>query len=51
MTFAQKTPWIRTVGFWAINRDRPRTTGKGGNRSSGIEQEKWDFTNIFKGLH
>ena len=50
MDFARKTPWIRSVSFWSVNRDRPPTSGKGGNRSSGIEQEKWDFTKIFQQL-
>ena len=50
MDFARKTPWIRSVSFWSVNRDRPPTSGKGGNRSSGSEQEKWDFTKIFQQL-
>ncbi len=50
MEFAKKTAWVRSVSFWSVNRDRPGTSTRAGNRSSGIAQEKWDFTNIFKEL-
>jgi hypothetical protein len=51
--FAQKTDWVISVGFWSSNRDQaPAAAGArgGGNRSSGIPQQNWDFTNIFKSL-
>lgn len=50
MAFARDTPWIRSVSFWSVNRDRPAAGARGGNHSSGIQQEKWDFTKIFKDL-
>ncbi len=50
MVFAKKTPWIRSVSFWSISRDRPSSGGRAGNHSSGIQQEKWDFTRIFQDL-
>jgi exo-1,4-beta-D-glucosaminidase len=50
MDFASATDWVRSVGFWASNRDRPRSARRGGNHSSGIEQKPWDFTVIFEPL-
>ncbi|HEX3720417.1 MAG TPA: glycoside hydrolase family 2 TIM barrel-domain containing protein [Verrucomicrobiae bacterium] len=50
MDFASKTDWVRSVGFWSSNRDRPKGARKGGNHSSGIDQKPWDFTRIFEGL-
>jgi exo-1,4-beta-D-glucosaminidase len=50
MDFASGTDWVRTVAFWSVNRDRPRTARRGGNRSSGIDQKPWDFTTIFQPL-
>ena len=52
MEFSQKTPWVRSVGFWASNRDQENSTKKKQDENwySGIQQGKWAFTNIFKPL-
>ncbi|HTV62437.1 MAG TPA: chitinase [Verrucomicrobiae bacterium] len=49
MAWAQTQPWICSLSFWASNRDSGRKDGQGnGNTASGIEQNPWDFTLIFK---
>ncbi len=48
LAFAQQTPWVRGVGFWSVNRDRPGTSGDDTN--SGTAQTRWEFTNAFKAL-
>ncbi|HEX4119758.1 MAG TPA: glycoside hydrolase family 2 TIM barrel-domain containing protein [Verrucomicrobiae bacterium] len=48
MDFASKTDWVRSVGFWSSNRDRPKGGRKGGNHNSGIDQQPWDFTRVFE---
>jgi hypothetical protein len=50
MDFASNTDWVRSVGFWSSNRDRPKGARKGGNHNSGIDQEPWEFTGIFEPL-
>jgi len=50
MDFARKTDWVRSIGFWSSNRDKAKGARKGGNHNSGIEQQGWEFTNIFKPL-
>ena len=44
--FADKTDWICSLSYWSINRDRAMQSGD--NTSSGINQQPWDFANIFK---
>jgi chitinase len=50
MDFASNTDWVRSVGFWSSNRDRPKGARKGGNHNSGIDQKPWEFTGIFEPL-
>jgi exo-1,4-beta-D-glucosaminidase len=50
MEFATETDWVRSVGFWSSNRDRPKSARRGDNHSSGIAQKPWDFTEIFEPL-
>jgi exo-1,4-beta-D-glucosaminidase len=50
MDFASKTLWVRSVAFWSSNRDRPKSTLRGSNHNSGIDQKPWDFTTIFEPL-
>jgi len=47
--WAQTQPWICSLSFWASNRDNDRHTGKqDDNAASGINQQPWEFTLIFK---
>jgi hypothetical protein len=48
LAFAKTNGWVRSVSFWSSNRDHPKGARKGSNHSSGIEQQDWDFTSIFK---
>ncbi len=49
LAWAQTQPWICSVSFWASNRDAGKTgTHKNGNTTSGVEQQPWAFTLIFK---
>ena len=47
--WADAQPWIGSLSFWASNRDAGRREKqKDDNTTSGIEQQPWDFTLIFK---
>ncbi len=47
--WAQRQPWICSLSFWASNRDTGKlSTDKTGNDTSGIRQQPWQFTMIFK---
>ena len=48
LDFARQTPWVRSVGFWSINRDQAHPGGD--EDDCGIPQPKWAFTNLFKPL-
>jgi hypothetical protein len=45
--WAKSQPWVCSLSFWSINRDRS-APGKGGNTRSGIAQEPWAFTRLFQ---
>jgi len=47
--WAEAQPWVCSLSFWSSNRD----TGKpgrrnNGNTASGLAQQPWDYTLIFK---
>jgi hypothetical protein len=49
--WAVAQPWVCSVSFWSANRDagnKPSTVKHSGNTNSGIEQEPWAFSKIFK---
>jgi chitinase len=47
--WAQNLPWICSMSFWASNRDTGNEgKAKSSNKSSGLAQEPWEFTLIFK---
>jgi hypothetical protein len=47
--WAREQPWICSLSFWASNRDTGRLDkDKTGNDTSGIRQNPWEFTRIFK---
>ena len=46
--WAENQPWVCSLSFWCSNRDASRGAGKDENTRSGIDQEPWEFTNIFK---
>jgi chitinase len=47
--WAEAQPWVCSLSFWASNRDAGRRgRQKDDNTTSGIEQQPWDFTLIFK---
>jgi hypothetical protein len=45
--WALTQPWVCSLTFWASNRDSGRKSGNDNTRS-GIAQQPWDFTNVFK---
>lgn len=50
LTFANVTPYIRELSFWSVNRDNSSegVLKWASSASSGIKQNPFDFTNIFK---
>lgn len=48
--FAQKTPWVRWLAFWSINRDNESAAPSELYRSSGIKQRNWEFSQEFAKL-
>jgi hypothetical protein len=47
--WAEAQPWVCSLSFWASNRDAGRRgRQKNDNTTSGLEQQPWDFTLIFK---
>ena len=48
LDFVRQTPWMKTLGFWSVNRDQANPKN---DDNSGIPQGKWDFTNRFKPLN
>ena len=47
--WADGQPWVGSLSFWAINRDAGKPAGKRtGNTATGLPQEPWEFTRIFK---
>jgi len=48
LAWAREQPWICSLSFWSSNRDMGRRAGANGNWSSGIDQEPWEFTKIFR---
>jgi chitinase len=45
--WALAQPWVCSMSFWASNRDNGKSAGDD-NIRSGIAQQPWEFTNIFK---
>jgi chitinase len=45
--WALAQPWVCSTSFWASNRDSGKSVGNDNTRS-GIAQQPWDFTNVFK---
>jgi hypothetical protein len=46
--WAAKQPWICSLSFWSANRDTGKPGRREGTTRSGIQQQPWDFINIFK---
>jgi hypothetical protein len=46
--WAVAQPWVCSLSFWASNRDNGKPGKKDDDTRSGIPQQPWDFTNIFK---
>jgi len=46
--WALAQPWVCSLSFWSSNRDNNKAGKKDGDTRSGIPQQPWDFTNIFK---
>lgn len=46
--FFAATPWMKYVGFWSVNRDKPGSHGAGPS-DSGIAQNPYDFSKTFVG--
>jgi chitinase len=46
--WAMDKPWICSIHFWSSNRDTGKPGRNPGVTRSGIQQQPWDFTNIFK---
>jgi hypothetical protein len=46
--WAVAQPWVCSLSFWCSNRDSGKPGRKGDDTRSGIPQQPWDFTNIFK---
>jgi hypothetical protein len=47
--WAEAQPWVCSLSFWSSNRDAGRHgRQKDDNTTSGIDQQPWDFTLIFK---
>ena len=45
LEFARQTPWVRSLGFWSVNRDQARPGGE--EDDCGLPQPRWAFTNLF----
>lgn len=45
--WAAAQPWVCSLSFWASNRDSGKSVGDDNTRS-GIAQQPWEFTNVFK---
>lgn len=49
LSWAEKHPWICSIGFWSVNRDNGDSATKDkANTRSGIDQQAFDFTKAFK---
>jgi Glycosyl hydrolases family 18 len=46
--WATSMPWVCGLSFWSVNRDAGMPGMKNNNTHSGIQQQPWEFTNIFK---
>ena len=47
--WAETQPWVCSLSFWASNRDNGKPTHRqDDNTTSGIKQNRWDFTATFK---
>jgi Glycosyl hydrolases family 18 len=47
--WAETQPWICSLSFWASNRDNGKHTDRqDDNTTSGIKQNRWDFTEMFE---
>jgi hypothetical protein len=47
--WAETQPWICSLSFWASNRDNGKHTDRqDDNTTSGIKQNRWDFTKMFR---
>jgi hypothetical protein len=47
--WAETQPWICSLSFWASNRDNGKHTDRqDDNTTSGIKQNRWDFTAMFE---
>ena len=44
--FALRTPWVRWLSFWSINRDNSRMSSELPT-SSGVRQREWEFSSEF----
>ena len=53
VTWAQPTGYVTELSFWAADRDNGTCPGKAraSNNCSGLTQNPFEFTNIFKTLH
>ena len=53
VVWAQGTSYVTEISFWAVERDNGSCPGKtrASGRCSGLKQNTYDFTNIFKTLH
>lgn len=47
--FYKTTPWMASVCFWSVNRDRPGNNSGANPADSGIKQNPYDFTKTFQG--
>jgi hypothetical protein len=47
--WADSQPWVCSLSFWASNRDTGKPGGRRtGNTATGLPQQPWEFTRIFK---
>ena len=53
VTWAQPIDYVTELTFWAADRDKGNCPGKAraSNNCSGLTQNPYDFTNIFKSFH
>ncbi|MBP5427149.1 MAG: discoidin domain-containing protein [Clostridiales bacterium] len=50
LAWANKTSWVRYLGFWSVNRDNGNGSGakEANGKHSSISQSLYEFTNVFK---
>jgi len=46
--WASSHSWVCSMSFWSVNRDAGNPGKKNNNTHSGIQQEPWEFSNIFQ---